>query len=69
MIDTAYNDGSEPTFGVERSYFNARNAWKFLGQEANICLNFRKGNHNPITDAQVKTESRLLGHGLWPGES
>ena len=53
MIDTAYNDGSDPTFGVERSYLNAKQAWTFLGQESNICLNYRKGNHSPITDQQV----------------
>jgi len=54
MIDTAYNDGSDPTFGVERSYLNAKKAWAFLGKEKNICLSYRKGNHNPITDEQVQ---------------
>ena len=33
MIHTAYNDGSDPTFGVERSYLNAKKAWVFLGKE------------------------------------
>lgn len=54
MIPTAYNDGSDPTFGVERSYLNAKKAWRFLGREENICLSYRKGNHSPVTDEQVK---------------
>ena len=54
MIDTAYNDGSDPTFGVERSYLNAKKTWKFLGKEKNICLNYRRGNHNPVTVEQAR---------------
>ncbi|MDB4583367.1 alpha/beta hydrolase [Draconibacterium sp.] len=54
MIHTAYNDGSDPTFGVERSYLNAKKAWTFLGKEENICLSYRKGNHSPVTGEQVK---------------
>jgi pimeloyl-ACP methyl ester carboxylesterase len=53
MIHTAYNDGSDPTFGVERSYLNAKKAWAFLGRKENICLSYRKGNHGPVTDEQV----------------
>lgn len=53
MLDTAYNDGSDPTFGVERSYLNAKKAWAFLGKEDNIRLSYRKGNHSPVTDEQV----------------
>lgn len=53
MLDTAYNDGSDPTFGVERNYLNAKKAWAFLGKEANIRLNYRKGGHRPLTDAHV----------------
>ncbi len=54
MIHTAYNDGSDPTFGVERNYLNAKKAWTFLGREKNICLSYRKGNHGPVTEEQVK---------------
>lgn len=57
MLDTAYNDGSDPTFGVERSYLNAKKAWAFLGREENVRLNYRKGNHtvnSPDTDAHVR---------------
>jgi pimeloyl-ACP methyl ester carboxylesterase len=53
MIHTAYNDGADPTFGVERAYLNAKKAWTFLGPERNIRLSYRKGNHGPVTDEQV----------------
>lgn len=55
MIHTAYNDGGDPTFGVERSYLNAKKAYAFSGFPDNIRLIYRKGNHNPITDEHVKT--------------
>lgn len=54
LIHSAYNDGGDPTFAVERSYLNARKVWTFLGEEGNICLSYRKGNHNPITDKHVQ---------------
>lgn len=54
LLHTAYNDGSDPTFGVERSYLNAKKVWTFLDREENICLSYRKGNHGPVTDEQVK---------------
>jgi len=53
MLDTAYNDGCDPTFGVERNYLSAKKAWAFLGQDNKICLSYRKGNHDPVTDEQV----------------
>jgi len=54
MIHTAYNDGSDPTFGVERNYLNAKKAYSFLGAENNIYLSYRTGNHSPITEAHTK---------------
>jgi pimeloyl-ACP methyl ester carboxylesterase len=54
MIHTAYNDGSDPTFGVERNYLNAKKVYTFLGAEDNIYLSYRKGQHNPITEAHTK---------------
>jgi pimeloyl-ACP methyl ester carboxylesterase len=54
MLHTAYNDGSEPTFGVERNYLNAKKAYQFLGKKENICLSYRKGNHAPVTDEHIK---------------
>jgi len=54
MIDTAHNDGAEPTFGVERAYRDAKNVWALFGKEENITLSYRPGNHHPITDEQVR---------------
>jgi pimeloyl-ACP methyl ester carboxylesterase len=55
MIHTAYNDGCDPTFGVERAYLNAKKAYTFLNKPDNIRLVYRKGNHNPITAEHVKS--------------
>ncbi len=54
MIHTAFNDGSDPTFGVERNYLNAKKAWAFLGKQERICLSYRTGNHSPVTDEHVR---------------
>lgn len=54
MVHTAYNDGSDPTFGVERSYLNAKKAWRFQDSEKNIHLSYRMGSHGPVTEEQVK---------------
>jgi pimeloyl-ACP methyl ester carboxylesterase len=54
MIHTAYNDGSDPTFGVERNYLNAKKAYEFLGAGNNIHLSYRTGQHNPITEAHTR---------------
>ncbi len=54
MLHTAYNDGCDPTFAVERSYLNAKEAFTFLGLPGNFRLVYRKGNHNPITQEHVE---------------
>ncbi len=54
MLHTALNDGSDPTFGVERNYLNAKKAYQLLGAEDNIYLSYRKGNHGPITNSHTQ---------------
>jgi len=54
MLHTAYNDGGDPTFAVERGYLNAKKAYTFMGKTGNIRLVYRKGDHNPITQEQVE---------------
>jgi pimeloyl-ACP methyl ester carboxylesterase len=54
MLHTAYNDGSDPTFGVERNYVNAKTVYALLGAENNIYLSYREGQHNPITEAHTQ---------------
>lgn len=54
MIHTAYNDGSDPTFGVERNYLSAKEAFRFLGVPGHIFLSYRQGDHNPITPGHTE---------------
>ena len=51
MIHTAYNDGCEPTFAVERSYLEGRKVYRFLDHPENLRVVYRPGAHDPITDA------------------
>lgn len=53
MLHTAYNDGSDPTFAVERTYLSAKRAYQFLGHSDKLALVYREGNHNPITDDHI----------------
>jgi hypothetical protein len=46
MLHTAYNDGSDPTFGVERSYLQGREVYRFLGKPENLRNIYRTGNHS-----------------------
>ncbi|MCZ6793829.1 MAG: alpha/beta hydrolase, partial [Planctomycetota bacterium] len=50
LIHTAHNDGSEPTFAVERAYREARKVYRFLGHPENLRVQYRTGQHGPITD-------------------
>jgi dienelactone hydrolase len=52
LIHTAHNDGSEPTFGVERAYLAARKVYQFLGKDDHLRVLYRTGQHGPITEEQ-----------------
>ncbi|MFP6692240.1 MAG: alpha/beta hydrolase [Pirellulales bacterium] len=52
MIHTAYNDGSEPTFAVERGYLEGRSVYSFLGHPGNLRVLYRSGQHGPVTEEQ-----------------
>ena len=54
LLHTAYNDGSDPTFAVERNYLEAQKAYQFMGVHENIALLYRSGNHNPITEEHIQ---------------
>ena len=45
MFHTAHNDGSDPTFGVERAYLAGREVYRFLGKAENLRNIYRTGNH------------------------
>jgi len=46
MLHTAHNDDSDPTFGVERSYLEGREVYRFLGKPENLRNMYRAGNHS-----------------------
>lgn len=52
LIHTAHNDGSEPTFGVERAYVEARKVYQLHGRDEHLRIHYRTGQHGPITDQQ-----------------
>ena len=52
MIHTAHNDGSEPTFAVERAYLEGRSVYSLLGQPDNLRILYRPGQHGPVTEEQ-----------------
>lgn len=54
LLHTAYNDGSDPTFAVERTYRSAKRAYRLLNAGQNLCLQYRSGNHNPITPEHIR---------------
>lgn len=52
LIHTAHNDGSEPTFGVERAYLEARKVYELHDREDHLRILYRTGQHGPITHRQ-----------------
>ena len=52
LVHTAHNDGSEPTFAVERAYLEGKKVYRLLGHPENLRVLYRRGQHGPITDAQ-----------------
>jgi pimeloyl-ACP methyl ester carboxylesterase len=46
LLDTAYNDGCDPTFGVERAYRQGREVYRLLGHPENLRIDYRYGGHN-----------------------
>ena len=46
LIHTAYNDGSEPTFAVEKAYIEGRSVYRLLGAQQNLRIDYRTGGHS-----------------------
>jgi len=51
LIHTAYNDGCEPTFAVERAFRAGHKVYTLLGAPEKLRVQYRAGAHNPCTDA------------------
>lgn len=52
LIHTAYNDGAEPTFAVEKAYLEGRSVYRFLDAEQNLRVDYRTGGHNSGTASE-----------------
>ena len=46
LIHTAHNDGSEPTFAVEKGYIEGRSVYRLLDAEQNLRIDYRPGGHS-----------------------
>lgn len=61
LIGTAFNDGCESPFGVERAVIAAREAYAFTGHSESLHLHWRTGGHE--TNAQlIQTYFDFLDH-------
>ncbi|MDB4794085.1 alpha/beta hydrolase [Pirellulaceae bacterium] len=46
LIHTALNDGSEPTFAVEKAYKEGQKVYQFLNEKNNLRIDYRAGGHS-----------------------
>ena len=46
LIHTGHNDGSEPTFAVEKAYIEGRSVYQLLGAGQNLRIDYRAGGHS-----------------------
>lgn len=49
LMDTAYYDDGDPTYGVERAYRESSKVYGLLGVEDHYRVDYRDGWHDPIT--------------------
>jgi hypothetical protein len=50
MAATAWTDGCEPTWAVERSYKAGREVYRMLGASDNLRIKYRPGQHHGYLD-------------------
>tara|TARA_B100000029_G_scaffold223495_1_gene221477 strand:+ start:102 stop:2246 length:2145 start_codon:yes stop_codon:yes gene_type:complete len=46
LIHTGHNDGSEPTFAVEKAYIEGRSVYQLLGASQKLRIDYRHGGHS-----------------------
>ena len=69
LIHTAYNDGSEPTFAVERAFLAGRKVYERFGVGERLRLHYRPGQHGPITPEQRQQNLDWLDLSFGRGEA
>ena len=58
LIHTAHNDGSEPTFAVEKAYLEGRTIYRFLEAEQNLRIDYRAGGHGSAGPERISAADR-----------
>lgn len=58
LIHTAYNDGAEPTFAVEKAYIEGRKVYQFLKADQNLRVDYRSGGHASQGPEKISTMDR-----------
>jgi dienelactone hydrolase len=69
LVHTAYNDGAEPTWAVERAYLAARDVYRLLGDPDHLRIHYRPGAHSPITDEHRRQNMDWFDLAFERGES
>jgi dienelactone hydrolase len=53
LIGTAWNDGCEPTFAVERAYRAGRQVYEWMGHPDRLRIRWRPGGHHSTLDREM----------------
>jgi pimeloyl-ACP methyl ester carboxylesterase len=65
LIDTAYNDDSDPTYGVERAYYESSKVYSLLGAPDNCRIDYRVGGHESAPAPHYITPTRVQRNIDW----
>lgn len=55
LLATAYNDGCEPTFAVERAYLAGQSVYRLLGRPNALRIQWRPGGHHRTLEEDLST--------------
>lgn len=69
ILDTAYNDFGESTFAVERACREAQKVYRMLGHPERLRIDYREGQHTPVTEEHIERNLDCLDRALGRGES
>lgn len=58
LIHTARNDGSEPTFAVEKAWKEGRTVYKLFDAERNLHVDYRPGGHSSLGPDKISPADR-----------
>ncbi|MFT5130594.1 MAG: dienelactone hydrolase, partial [Rhodothermales bacterium] len=58
LIHSAHNDGSEPTFAVEKAYLEGRNVYEFLDAKRKLHVDYRTGGHGSLGPERISAADR-----------